>query len=793
MDMKGVLVSALVGVLCFTIAELDAATEGNECTKAAALSCGDCIRVGQQCGWCSKEDYKSSRCDEIQALLEKGCPSISVENPRGNVSINENKPVTNRRKDVAEKLKPDEITQIQPQKLTLRLRAGESKNFSLKFKRAEDYPIDLYYLMDLSDSMTQDLQNVKNLGTDLAREMQDLTSDLRLGFGSFLEKLVMPFVMTTPIKLANPCAPLSCTRPFSYKNVLNLTSNGQEFTNIVSLQKTSGNLDSPEGGFDAIMQAAVCKDIGWRTATKLLVFSTDAAFHFAGDGKLAGLVLPNDGKCYLENNMYTKSDYFDYPTISQLADTLSENNIQTIFAVSEKVQPLYKELSDLIPKSAVGTLSANSSNVIQLIIDAYNSLSSEVILENSKLPDGVSISYVSHCKNGVTGTGDNGRKCSNISIGDEVNFDVVITTKGCPSNGKSETLHIKPLGFNEEVVVVLNYICECECQKDGIANSPECHFGNGTLECGICRCNEGRIGRLCECSRDEVRTEDLDANCRMNNSTDICSNNGECVCGVCECKIRDNPEERYEGKFCECDNFSCDRSSGKLCAGHGQCVCGKCICDANYTGRACDCTTDLQPCMAKNMQLCNGHGTCECGVCKCTNPKYQGPTCELCPSCGGVCGEHRECVKCRLKDTTESSQCPKECYFFNLRKVKKKEDLPQSNDQHNIESCKEQDDDSCYIYFTYETNTSGAYVVVAETPECTSGPEIIPIVAGVIGGIVLIGLALLLIWKLLMIIHDRREFAKFEKEKMNAKWDTTQNPIYRSAVTTVVNPKYEGK
>lgn len=56
--------------------------------------------------------------------------------------------------------------------------------------------------------------------------------------------------------------------------------------------------------------------------------------------------------------------------------------------------------------------------------------------------------------------------------------------------------------------------------------------------------------------------------------------------------------------------------------------------------------------------------------------------------------------------------------------------------------------------------------------ECPAGPDIIPIVAGVVAGIVLIGLALLLIWKLLMIIHDRREFAKFEKEKMNAKWDT---------------------
>ncbi len=62
--------------------------------------------------------------------------------------------------------------------------------------------------------------------------------------------------------------------------------------------------------------------------------------------------------------------------------------------------------------------------------------------------------------------------------------------------------------------------------------------------------------------------------------------------------------------------------------------------------------------------------------------------------------------------------------------------------------------------------------------ECPSGPDIIPIVAGVVAGIVLIGLALLLIWKLLMIIHDRREFAKFEKEKMNAKWDTVRCLIY---------------
>lgn len=57
---------------------------------------------------------------------------------------------------------------------------------------------------------------------------------------------------------------------------------------MVKAASVSGNLDAPEGGFDAIMQAVVCnREIGWRTqARRLLVFSTDAGFHYAGDGKV---------------------------------------------------------------------------------------------------------------------------------------------------------------------------------------------------------------------------------------------------------------------------------------------------------------------------------------------------------------------------------------------------------------------------------------------------------------------------------------------------------------------------
>uniref|UniRef100_A0A674AH30 Integrin beta n=1 Tax=Salmo trutta TaxID=8032 RepID=A0A674AH30_SALTR len=739
--------------LCFSI------PERNECIKANAKSCGECIQVGVKCGWCMDPFLKqgeatSTRCDELESLRKRGCSSAMVENPRGSQLVLKDKAVTNRNQGEG-KLRPEDITQIQPQKLTLSLRSGEPQSFNLKFKLAEDYPIDLYYLMDLSYSMKDHLENVKNLGTQLMLEMSKITSDFRIGFGSFVEK-----------KLRNPCTgDQNCTSPFSYKNLLTLTRNGQEFNTLVGQQQISGNLDSPEGGFDAIMQVAVCGEhIGWRNVTRLLVFSTDAGFHFAGDGKLGGIVLPNDGKCHLENNMYTMSHYYDYPSIAHLVQKLSDNNIQTIFAITEEFQPVYMELKNLIPKSAVGTLSANSSNVINLIIDAYNSLSSEVILENSKLPEGVTIMYQSRCKNGVTGEGEMGRKCSNISIGDEVFFIISITAKQCPKMGKPETIKIKPLGFNEEVEITLNFICECDCHKHGIENSEICHNGNGTYECGACRCNEGRIGRQCECSTNEVTSEDLDKSCRKDNGTDICSNNGDCVCGTCECKKRENPEERYSGKFCECDNFNCDRSNNKLCGGHGHCECRVCICDANWTGSACDCSLDTTTCLASNKQICNGllffvnH-----------NAKfYQASQCET------TCVE---CVQCRAFGTGEKKDtCERDCSYFNLIKVKDRGKLPQPGQAFPLMHCKERDANDCWFYYTYAVNNKTEKEVhVVETLDCPAG------------------LALLLIWKLLMIIHDRREFAKFEKEKMNAKWDTQENPIYKSPINKFQNPNYGHK
>lgn len=65
--------------------------------------------------------------------------------------------------------------------------------------------MDIYYLMDLSASMIDDLKMIKDLGSTLSKEMAKLTSKFRLGFGSFVEKPVLPFIKITRDELANPC------------------------------------------------------------------------------------------------------------------------------------------------------------------------------------------------------------------------------------------------------------------------------------------------------------------------------------------------------------------------------------------------------------------------------------------------------------------------------------------------------------------------------------------------------------------------------------------------------------
>uniref|UniRef100_A0A3B5B120 Integrin beta n=1 Tax=Stegastes partitus TaxID=144197 RepID=A0A3B5B120_9TELE len=594
----------------------------HECQSQGVRSCGECLAAGPHCAWCTEEPTWE-RCDTARQLLRRGCPLDRLEDPKGSTVLLKNKKITFHPKEQRQKRWHKQVTQLQPQSVLMHLRPGEPQSLEVKFKRVEDYPIDLYYLMDLSFSMEDDLPNVKKLGADLMEEMRNTTSDFRMGPSASRVSL-----STKPW----PCAP-----PFTFRHVLSLTANGSRFAELVGGQRISGNLDSPEGGLDALMQAAMCEEqIGWRNVTRLLVFSTDAGFHFAGDGKLGGIVLPNDGKCHLEENVYTRGNAQDYPSPAHVAEALRRKNIQIIFAVTEEVTHLYEGLRSVFPKCAVGTLSNNSHNILQII-----ALTSEVVMENSKLPPGYSVSYTSRCKGGGPRHGEQGKRCSDISVGDEVSFNVSITAPRCvTASQRPSRVIIKPQGYGEEVEVLLSPICECSCQKDVVPHSPSCSHGNGTLECGACRCNQGRVGAFCECDREESGEAVESHLCRRGNASEVCSGHGECVCGRCVCGKSSKKPNNY-GQFCECSDFGCDQHRGMQCGGRGRCVCGECKCLPAFRGQACECPLSLESCLSEDGQICGGRGDCHCGTCVCRDNRFQGPTCELCPSCPSMCSSHR--------------------------------------------------------------------------------------------------------------------------------------------------------
>lgn len=92
--------------------------------------------------------------------------------------------------------------------------------------------------------------------------------------------------------------------------------------------------------------------------------------------------------------------------------------------------------------------------------------------------------------------------------------------------------------------------------------------------------------------------------------------------------------------------------------------------------------------------------------------------------------------------------------------------------------------------------------------------NILGVVAGLIGAIVLAGIVMLVIWKIATSIHDRREFAKFENERQAAMFDAVSdrfcyyskvffkltnlflqghNPLYREPAQTFQNPTFNGQ
>ena len=95
--------------------------------------------------------------------------------------------------------------------------------------------------------------------------------------------------------------------------------------------------------------------------------------------------------------------------------------------------------------------------------------------------------------------------------------------------------------------IKIAYLCGCECTLAAQDNSPKCSE-KGSLECAICKCNEGYYGDICQCNRtNSENSRDTLQSCLSNptDNTTICSKQGSCLCGQCICSIEKVCAEMY--------------------------------------------------------------------------------------------------------------------------------------------------------------------------------------------------------------------------------------------------------
>uniref|UniRef100_A0A673XKD1 Integrin beta n=1 Tax=Salmo trutta TaxID=8032 RepID=A0A673XKD1_SALTR len=676
----------LVGVVLAVLTASSYAEKVNHCLAARANTCSACIQSGKGCAYCPDEIFDGPRCDLLENIIDHGCTgAVTAE---GSLSMEKNQKI-----DMLMKR-----SQVAPQDMSMTLLPGEEREIEMEVFEPAKGPLDLYILMDFSNSMKDDLDNLKRMGAELAELVGKLSDDYTIGFGKFVDKVVEPQTDMRPTKLAQPWP--NSDPPFSFRNVITLTSDLQSFTQKLQKERISGNLDAPEGGFDAILQATVCGEkIGWRDhATHLLVFSTESAFHYESDGAnvLAGIMPRNDEQCHLDNDgKYTEDTSQDYPSVPTLVRLLGKHNIIPIFAVTNYSFTYYEKLHEYFPIAELGLLQEDSANILNIMEKAFENIRSKISIRAEDRPKAIEAQVLSYSGNvAQTGTfkvkpGQIGKFKVRVKANEMVGEQHVCSLEQGDKKGK---MRVKPTTFSTALNINAEVLCKtCDCEKNPFPNAVRC-TGHGDLVCGKCKCNDGWLGPFCNCSASA--STDPGTSCRGPGVEEPCSGRGDCLCGTCVCYNTD----QYEGPLCQFDKSQCQRFGGFLCNDRGRCFMGQCACAEGWEGPACECPMSNQTCLDTKGGVCNGRGVCKCGRCECQDSGLaMTPTCEANFQAQlGMCEDKRSCVQCQAWKTGEKKDSDKcdQCQF----KVVMVEELKENKEVIEACSFRDEDDDCTYHY-----------------------------------------------------------------------------------------------
>ncbi|NXN33162.1 ITB4 protein, partial [Nycticryphes semicollaris] len=709
-------------------------SKNNRCVLSRVKTCTECLQVDKNCFFCTNQNFSEARCDLRDNLIKHNCGEANIVCTKSEMQTKQNSSINMSLKR----------TQVSPQDMVMQLRAGEELSFNMDVFQPLESPVDLYILMDFSYSMSDDLDNLKSMGQKLAEFLQDLTSNYTIGFGKFVDKVSSPQTDMRPEKLREPWN--NADSPFSFKNVIRLTSNINHFSQELRKERISGNLDAPEGGFDAILQTAVCKDkIGWRKdSTHLLVFSTESAFHYEADGTnvLAGILARNDERCHLDSKgTYVYDTKQDYPSVPTLVRLLGQHNIIPIFAVTNHSYSYYEKLHKYFPISEIGVLQEDSSNIVELLRTAFERIRSKMDIRADFVPKAMKTEITSsmyektesgsfHITRGEVGTFNVRVKALEYIDGQHV--------CSLPEKDRKGVIHVKPTSLSESLKIAASVICDlCPCEQKKEVNSSMCSF-HGDFTCGQCICHPGWRGDTCNCSPASSLNNEA---CIPPGEVEPCSGRGECLCGKCHC-YSEGLMQRFEGPFCQYDVLQCPRTSGFLCNDRGHCSEGRCVCQSGWEGLSCECPTSNDTCIDSQGHICNNHGRCECGRCICDESSlYTSSTCDISYSLGfqAMCESIRDCVRCQAWGTGNMKGNCSECHL----QIQMVEELKK---EETREYCSFQDeDDDCTYHYTLERSPSTT-VHVQKKRECPPGTFLwlIPLLIFLI---LLLGLLLLLCWK----------------------------------------------
>lgn len=588
-----------------------ASTASTNCSTLT--TCSGCYADSTNCGWCTLH----GTCEDASTT---SCPAQYWNYNTSTVLSFSTQPSD---------------TEMTPDSYSLYLRAGVPITISTVITASSSNPVDVYFLVEMSTNMNSIVSNVATLISSLTTKLGLISTNVRVGLGTFVDKPVSPFAVSSAYVFQN-AIPLSN----------NLGSVSSQISTFISSSNVVQTYSSPQAGLEALLQVVACtSEINWRitSATRRIIMYISASdFHLAGDALLGGISSPHPGTCLLSGGTYNSVAY-DYPSISQVKNALLDTGIIPIFLIQSDASNSnlqyfgnsYTGFINYLGATAYfANLTTDLNSAVNLFEDAYNQMST--VVTPALVSTGANLVNITF--NATTQT---------IPLSSQGTFQLTVSWDGTTSiSGSGVEVSFGSYG-KLSISLQSEFTCNCGAAPCNCPNNSAC-------DCGTCVCNSGYSGSNCTCNLNASPQDTF---------SPLCSEVGTwyVTCQVCIC------DAGYYGAACQCPEF-CPNN----CSGLGTCECGVCDCYSGYAGYECDCQDECPG-------NCNNAGVCNCGICDC-EPGLTGAACDICtpnslnPLCLGstadsnllTCKTLSSCGGCL--NTTGCTWCPSvdTCYPSSL-------------------------------------------------------------------------------------------------------------------------------